>query len=83
MDKQHFLVITDDNHTLLLRVEQQNDKAITTPESNAKIGEYFRSRLSLEEGAYVWKADLERYGRTNVTFYKIDDEQFYMDFSQP
>lgn len=27
------------------------------------------------------KADLERYGRTDVTFYKIDDEQFFMDFS--
>lgn len=30
LDKQHFLVVTDDHHTLQLRVEQQNDKAITT-----------------------------------------------------
>ena len=32
-------------------------------------------------GAFVTKEDLERYGRTDVTFYKIDDEQFFMDFS--
>jgi hypothetical protein len=24
---------------------------------------------------------LERYGRTDVDFYKIDEETFYMDFS--
>jgi hypothetical protein len=51
------------------------------PLSNAQIGEYFRNRLGLANGAYVWKKDLEAYGRTDVTFYKLDDEQFYMDFS--
>lgn len=83
LDKQHFLVVTDDHHTLQLRVEQQNDKAITTPASNALLGEYFRNRLGLANGAYIHASDLRNYGRTDVTFYKIDEEQFYMDFSSP
>ena len=81
LNEQHFLAVTDDHHTLQLRVEQQNDKAITTPASNAQLGEYFRNRLGLANGAYVTAEDLRRYGRTSVTFYKIDDEQYYMDFS--
>ena len=81
LNKQHFLVVTDDHHTLQLRVEQQNDKAITTPASNAQLGEYFRNRLGLANGAYVHTSDLKAYGRTDVVFYKIDDEQYYMDFS--
>lgn len=80
LNKQHFTVITDDGYTLLLRVEQQNNKAITTPLSNAQIGEYFRRRLGLKNGAFVTKDDLLNYGRTDVTFYKIDDEQYFMDF---
>lgn len=81
LEKQHFLVVTDDHHTLQLRVEQQNDKAITTPASNAQLGEYFRNRLGLANGAYIHASDLKAYGRTDVTFYKIDEEQYYMDFS--
>lgn len=81
LDEQHFLVVTDDHHTLQLRVEQQNDKAITTPASNALLGEYFRNRIGLPNGAYVRKEDLLAYGRTDVTFYKIDEEQYYLDFS--
>ncbi len=83
LHRQHFLVITDDHVTLLLRVEQQGDKAITTPASNALLGEYFRNRLNLKYGAYVSRADLDAYGRLDVTFYKIDEEQYYMDFSSP
>lgn len=81
LQTQHFTVETDDGHTLILRVEQENDKAITTPLSNAQLGEYFRYRLGLPNGAYVRKCDLLKYGRTDVTFYKIDGEEFYMDFS--
>ena len=80
-EKQHFMARTDDGKCLLLRVEQQNDKAITTPLSNALLGEYFRSRLGLSNGEYITKEHLLNYGRTDVTFYKIDDEQYFMDFS--
>lgn len=78
---QHFSVLTDDNKHLILRVEQANDKAITTPLSNSQLGEYLRNRLGLANGCFVKKEDLERYGRTNITFYKLDDEHFFMDFS--
>ncbi len=81
LGERHFFAYTDDGHSLLLRVEQENDKAITTPLSNALLGEYFRNRLDLAYGEYVTKQHLLDYGRTDVVFYKIDDEQFYMDFS--
>ena len=81
LNKTHFTVTTDDNISLILRVEQQGDKAITTPQSNSRIGEYFRSRLNLANGQFVKREHLEKHGRTDVDFYKIDDETFYMDFS--
>lgn len=77
---KHFSVVTDDGKQLILRLEQQNNKAITTPLNNSQIGEYFRNRIGLPNGAYVTRADLERYGRTDVTFYKLDDEHYFMDF---
>lgn len=81
LNKQHFTVITDDGHQLILRVEQENNKAITTPLSNAQLGEYLRNRIGVANGAYVTKGDLIRYGRTDIDFYKLDEEQYYMDFS--
>lgn len=81
LEGQHFPVITDDGHLLILRVEQGGDKALTTPEDNSLLGRYFRNRLGLPNGAYVNTVDLKCYGRTDVTFYKLNEEQFYMDFS--
>lgn len=81
LDKKHFSVMTDDSKHLILRVEQQNNKAITTPLNNSLLGEYFRGRIGVANGNFVTKQDLLNYGRTDVTFYKIDDEQFFMDFS--
>lgn len=81
LNKQHFSVLTDDGIQLILRVEQQNNKAITTPLNNSLIGEYFRRRIGVANGAYVSRQDLENYGRNYVTFYKLDDEQYVMDFS--
>lgn len=80
-DNTVFTLLTDDHHSLLVRLEQQNNKALTTPSNNALIGEYFRNRLGVAEGAMVTKEHLERYGRTNVVFTKIEDELYYMDFS--
>lgn len=81
LEKTHFSAITDDHKQLILRLEQDKDKALTTPLNNSLLGEYIRNRIGVANGAFVTKADLERYGRTDVTFYKIDDEQFFMDFS--
>lgn len=81
LERRHFSVLTDDNRQLILRVEQQNDKAITTPQNNSLLGEYIRGRIGVANGAFISRQDLLDYGRTNVTFYKLDDEQFFMDFS--
>jgi hypothetical protein len=35
----------------------------------------------MPNGSYISRTDLENYGRTDVTFYKLDEEQYYMDFS--
>lgn len=78
---RHFTVLTDDDHQLILRTEQQNNKALATPMNNSLLGEYFRNRLGLPNGSIVTKEDLERYGRTDIVFAKIDEELYYMDFS--
>lgn len=81
LEERHFTAITDDRHQLILRIEQQNNKAITTPARNSDLGEYFRNRLGLANGEYISRDALDRYGRTDVTFIKLDEETYYMDFS--
>ena len=77
----HFTMLTDDGKVLVCTRAQANGKAIHTPHNNSLIGEYFRNRLGLKNGAFVNKEDLKDYGREDITFYKIDDETYYMDFS--
>ncbi|MFH1246145.1 MAG: restriction endonuclease PLD domain-containing protein [Candidatus Omnitrophota bacterium] len=77
-----FIVHTDDNKILTCHRAQQNGKAIHTPD-NSLFGRYFKKRLGLAKGAMVKKANLLRYGRTTIDFYKIEDETYYMDFSKP
>lgn len=79
----YFTAYTDDGETLTLTRAQDGDKAIQTPWNNSHLGEYFRRRLGVPSGAFVTKDDLLQYGRTDVTFYKLDDETYYMDFSVP
>ena len=76
-----FTVLTDDNKTLICSRAQDNSKAIHSPHNNSLLGEYFRNRLGLASGQFVEKKHLEQYGRTDVMFYKIDDETYFMDFS--
>ena len=80
-NKIHFTINTDDNKTLIVTRAQENGKAIHTPQNNSLIGEYFRNRLGLPNGAFITKDHLLSYGRTDLDFYKIDDETYYMDFS--
>lgn len=78
---EHFTILTDDNKSLLCTRGQTKGKSITTPKSNSQMGEYFRSRLGIGSGKPVLKSDLERYGRTDVCFTKVDEESYFMDFS--
>jgi len=79
--KIHFSVLTDDNQTLICTRAQDNGKAIHTPFDNSLLGRYFRKRLGLSSGVLVTEEDLLRYGRTDIDFYKITDDTYFMDFS--
>lgn len=78
---EHFTVRTDDGKTFICARAQANGKAIECPHNNSIIGEYFRRRLGLQSGQLVSIEHLRSYGRTDVRFYKIDDETYYMHFS--
>lgn len=78
---EHFTLLTDDNKVLICVRRQDYGKAIHTPDNNSRMGLYFRYRLNVPEGMNITKEDLEHYGRTDVDFYKIDEETYYMDFS--
>ena len=78
-----FTVLTDDETIFTCTRAQQNGKAIHTPQDNAELGRYFRKRLGLREGACITAGDLQRYGRTDVVFYRLDDENYIMDFAPP
>lgn len=76
-----FTILTDDAETFTCVRAQANGKGIETPQDNSEIGRYFRNRLGLASGSYITVSDLKRYGRTDVTFYKLDNENYIMDFS--
>ena len=77
----HFTLRTDDGQVINCTVAQQGDKAIESTRSNAILGRYFRDRLGLPSGAFVQKADLDRYGRSDVTIARLTDDTYFMDFS--
>ena len=77
----HFTVLTDDGKVLICVRAQDSGKGVQTPHNNSLIGEYFRNRLNVSSGKLVKREDLTRYGRHDIVFYKIDDETYYMDFS--
>ena len=79
----HFTLHTDDGQVIICARRQANGKGIHSTESNSIIGEYIRRRLGVKPGDLVTKADLERYGRFDTVFHKIDDDNYYMDFSSP
>lgn len=77
----YFTVLTDDNQAIPCVRAQDDAKAIHTPYDNSLLGRYIRSRANIPLGEKVTRTLLERYGRTTVDFYKIDSENYYMDFS--
>lgn len=83
--KQVFTLMTDDGYVMqcVSQGNKESDpipKQFTTTNNNSEIGRYFRRRLGVPEGAFVTKADLDRYGRTNVTVFKLDDGTYYMEY---
>lgn len=79
----HFVVSTDDDTVFFCSREKLNGKGIYSAQPQLSFGEYFRYRLGISSGYPVTKDDLQHYGRTDVDFFKIDDETYFMDFSVP
>lgn len=83
--KARFTIVTDDHHEILASRGQgaSRGKAISTPppEGNSVFGAYFRNRMGVPIERRFTREDCERYGRHDLTFTKIDEDTFYMDFS--
>jgi len=76
-----FLVNTDDNKAIIMVVAEDGDKALHSPQGNQLIGEYFRMRVGVANGAPVHRRDLDRFGSRFVRFYRIDEESYFMEYS--
>lgn len=76
-----FTVETDDGLSFVMAKAQQGGKALHTTQNNSIIGEYIRNRIGVASGEYVTGEHLRNYGRTDITFIKIDEEHFFLDFS--
>ena len=76
----NFTIITDDGETFDCVVAQDGRKAIQTTNDNSLLGAYIRKRIGVNSGQLITEEDLERYGRTDYTIEKIDDETFLLDF---
>lgn len=77
----YFTILADDGRTFFCSRAHENGKAIHTPHNNSLLVEYFRFRLGVANGELVTMEHLVSYGRTDIDFYKIDEENYYMDFS--
>ena len=77
---RHFTIITDDGFSFDCVVAQDGDKAMETPKDNSILGKYFKRRIGVKLGDFVYKHHLVNYGRTSVKICKIDDETYYLDF---
>lgn len=78
----HFSVLTDDGEVFNCVRAQSGGKAIESNPSNAALGRYFRRRLGLASGSVVTIEDLDRYGRRDVTFFRLNEYEFLLDFSK-
>lgn len=76
-----FTLITDDGQNFDCVIAQMGRKSIESTNNNSELGIYFRERLGVPLGSPVRIEDLERYGRTDYTIEKIDEETFLLDFS--
>lgn len=76
-----FTLLTDDDKNLDCTVQQDNRKAISTTKNNSILGSYIRERLDVQQGEKIESEDLIRYGRTDFTLEKFDNETFMFDFS--
>ena len=74
-------MLTDDGTSLDCVVQQQSRKGVSTTYDNSILGKYIRNRIGVREGELIKSNDLIKYGRTDFTLKKIDNENFLFDFS--
>lgn len=77
---EQFTVLTDDRYSFIMVRAQDGGKGLHTTQNNALLGKYLRDRIGMHSGDYVERQHLVKYGRTDVTFTKIDEETYLMDF---
>ena len=76
-----FSLVTDDGESFDCVRAQDGDKAIHTTDNNSILGRYLRKRFGVPEGDLVTKDHLLKYGRTDFTIEKLDEETFLLDLS--
>lgn len=76
-----FSIVTDDGQSFIAVMAQDNRKAIETKYDNSILGRYFRDRLGVPRGEIVLYQHLEQYGRMSITLHKLDEDLFFLDFS--
>lgn len=78
-----FSVQTDDGKVFsCIRASGGYGKEIETPQDNTELGRWFRERLNIPYGTMITQKVMRRYGRDFVRFYKLAEDQYYMDFSR-
>lgn len=75
-----FSVTTDDNVVLTCKRTMENGKALITTDQN-QLGKYFRGRLGIKPDQPIKYEDLKDHGRFDIAFHRIDEENYFMDFS--
>lgn len=81
---KYFIVETDDNKTLILnRAQKGIGTALQTPENNALLGLYIRSRLGIADGLEITKEDVIKSGITDLFFFKKDDLHYTLSVKSP
>jgi len=78
---EFFSVLTDDGRTFEMSRNQDEGKALHTP-NNSVLGRYLRERLGVPFDSFVTIEHLKAYGRLDVDFYYLGNDTYYMDFSQ-
>lgn len=76
----HIQLISDDNVQWLVQRTGEYGKDLVVVEG-VNFYEYFLKRLDIREDRPIAYKDLLVYGRTNVEFYKVNEDQFILDFS--
>jgi hypothetical protein len=76
-----FTLIGDDGYSMDCKVQQSDRKSVVTKVSHTILGKYLRKRFGLKSGQLVTANDLTKYGRTDFTLTKLDDETFELDIS--